>query len=361
MTLNEMSPYLLLGFLIAGVLHVYVPRTLYSRFFHRKGFGSVAGAALLGVPLPLCSCGVIPAAVGLRREGASEGATVSFLVATPQTGVDSILVTYSLFGLPFAIIRPVASFLVALFSGVMVDKYGANPAPQIDYSKVTFGAPTYTTADAHCACGCGCDHSHHGEQPKSIWAVLKYSFVDMMTDYGKWLVVGLLIAAAITVLIPDSFFELFKEYYLLNILAILIISTPMYICATGSTPVALSLILKGVSPGAAFVLLMAGPATNIASLIILRKEIGKRKTIIYLISIVVGAIACALVIDFVLPQEWFSFLTPLGDALHHGHDHDHSCELCTHGPLWWQWLCSGAFVVLFANAMVRKALKKRRC
>lgn len=178
----------------------------------------------------------------------------------------------------------------------------------------------------------------------------------MMQDFGKWLVFGLLVAAAITAFIPDSIFALFKDYYMLNILLILLISAPMYICATGSIPIALSLILKGLSPGAAFVLLMAGPATNVASLIILHKEIGMRRTMIYLSSIIVGAILCALVIDFILPQQWFSEIMPLSD-IHHHHDH-HDHELCTHGPIWWQTTTSILFIALFTNAMVRSWLKK---
>ncbi len=354
-TLNEMSPYLLLGFLISGLLHIYVPKSLYHRFLHRKGFRSVMGAAILGVPLPLCSCGVIPTAMSLKKEGASDGATVAFLVGTPQTGVDSILATYSLLGLPFAIIRPIAAFVVAICSGVLVDKFGAEPPKKVDYTKLTF-APTMTAAaPSAAACTCGCSHSQE-PQRKSFGAALRYGYVGMMQDFGKWLVVGLLIAAAITAFVPDSVFALFKEYYFLNILLIVLISAPMYVCATGSIPIALSLMLKGVSPGAAFVLLMAGPATNFASLVILRKGIGMRKTVIYLASIIVGAICCALIIDFVLPQELFSGLLPLNGCGHEHHDH----SACGHGPLWWQTTCSAIFIALFLNAMIRKWVVRAR-
>ncbi|MFI3301966.1 MAG: SO_0444 family Cu/Zn efflux transporter [Rikenellaceae bacterium] len=355
--LNEMSPYLILGFLISGLLHVYVPKTLYSRFLHRKGIGSVMGAALLGVPLPLCSCGVIPTAMSLKKEGASDGATVAFLVGTPQTGVDSILATYSLLGLPFAIIRPIAAFLVAIFSGVAVDKFGNEPQ-KIDYAKLKYMPQSAANEPT---CGCGCTHDHGATPTNRFLAALKYGYVDMMADFGKWLVVGLLVAAAITAFIPDSLFAVFKDYYFLNIVLILLISAPMYICATGSIPIALSLILKGVSPGAAFVLLMAGPATNVASLIILRRGIGARKTMIYLLSIIVGAIACALVIDFLLPQDWFSGLVPMDSCgVHeHSHDHhDHSC--CSHGPVWWQTTTSVIFIVLFTNSVIRGWLHKNK-
>ncbi len=358
MTLNEMSPYLLLGFLISGLLHIYVPKSLYARFLHRKGFGSVFGAAFLGVPLPLCSCGVIPTAVSLKKEGASDGATVAFLVGTPQTGIDSILATYSLLGLPFAIIRPIASFLVAIFSGVAVDKFGAPAKRSIDYTKLKFNPKGGSEPHGE-SCGCGCSHSTEEVKEKSIMAALRYGYIEMMQDFGKWLVIGLLVAAAITAFVPDHLFSTFKEHYMLNILLILLLSTPMYICATGSIPVALSLIMKGLSPGAAFVLLMAGPATNFASLIILKREIGMRKTLVYLLSIVMGAITFALVIDFILPSEWFSSMVPLHDCGSHHHEHNH--ELCTHGPIWWQTTTSMIFVVLFANAFIRKWFKRGGC
>ncbi|MFI3292746.1 MAG: SO_0444 family Cu/Zn efflux transporter [Rikenellaceae bacterium] len=355
--LNEMSPYLILGFFISGLLHVYVPKNLYARFLHRKGFRSVVGAALLGVPIPLCSCGVIPTAMSLKKEGASDGATVAFLVGTPQTGVDSILATYSLLGLPFAIIRPIASLCVGIFGGVLVDKFGSEKNKKIDYSKMKFSSqPATDTHHSHIhTCGCGCDHST--PQKPSLKAALRYGFVEIMGDFGKWLIVGLFIAAAITAFVPDSVFVMFREHYMLNILLILLVSVPMYICATGSVPIALSLMLKGISPGAAFVLLLAGPATNIASLIILKREIGMRKTIIYLISIVIGAITCAIIIDLVLPQEWFSSIMPMDiccDHTHdHIHDHAHSHENCSHGPIWWQTICSTLFVILFLNSIVR--------
>ncbi len=355
--LNEMSPYLLLGFFISGLLHVYVPRSIYSRFFHRKGFRSVLGAAALGVPLPLCSCGVIPTSVSLKKEGASAGAVTSFLVATPQTGIDSILATYSLLGLPFAIIRPIAAFVVAIFCGTLVDLLGDGKGRKVDYTKMKF-APKDSGVQP---CGCGCSHTiNDNEKRGDFWDVLRYGYVDLMQDFGKWLVVGLLVAAAITAFVPDSFFTFFKDYYILNILLILLISAPMYICATGSIPIALSLMLKGVTPGTAFVLLMAGPATNFASLIILRREIGMRKTVIYLLSIIVGAIFCAVIIDYLLPHDWFSSLSPLSacghDHVHdhHAHDQCHNHEYCSHGPNWWQTTISVIFIALFTNAFFQK-------
>ncbi len=350
--LNEMSPYLLLGFLISGILHVYVPKSLYSRFLHRKGIKSVFGAALLGVPIPLCSCGVIPTSVSLKKEGASDGAVTSFLVATPQTGIDSILATYSLLGLSFAIIRPIAAFIVAIFAGALVDIFGNKPTTKsIDYTKLKF-TPTHNDTTS-CECNCGCHHTGMNKKRGRFLDALRYGYIELIQDFGKWLIVGLLIAAAITAFVPDSLFTMFKDQYILNILLILLISAPMYICATGSIPIALSLMLKGVSPGAAFVLLMAGPATNFASLIILRREIGLRKSIIHLLAIIVGAILCAVVIDFVLPHDWFTSLSPLSTC-NHEHNHEHAHDHCSHGPIWWQTTTSVIFISLFINAFIQK-------
>ncbi len=355
-TLNEMSPYLLLGFLISGILHVYIPQSLYQRMLAGKGFRSVFNAALLGVPLPLCSCGVIPTAVSLKKQGASDGASVSFLISTPQTGVDSILATYSLLGLPFAIMRPIAAFLVAIFSGISVDKLS------LKSKKGKYAARTFKMEGNNPeSCTCGCSHHHHAKTEEhkntaiqNIKAALNYGFIHLMQDFGKWLIIGLFIAAAITAYIPDEWFVLFKDHYMLSMLFILLISTPMYVCATGSIPIALSLMLKGISPGIAFLFLMVGSATNLAALIILKKEFGLPKTLTYLFTVILGAIACALLIDFAMPQEWFSHLTPLTLC---GHEHA-SHEACNHGPVWWQTTTSAVFVGLFVFSMLKKYIAK---
>ncbi|MBQ3805198.1 MAG: SO_0444 family Cu/Zn efflux transporter [Prevotella sp.] len=293
---NEMSPYLLLGFLFAGILHVFVPGAVYSRYLSGHSFRSVLYATLLGVPLPLCSCGVIPTAMGLRKEGASKGATVSFLIATPETGVDSIAATYSLMGLPFAIVRPITACLTSLLAGTLINTFDKDT----DDKKTDL-----TDDDTHC------HHCHnHGEAKDTgtltgkIKEVLSYAFIEMMQDIGKWLVVGLVIAGLITVFVPDSFFEVFKGNTLLSMLLVLCIAIPMYICATGSIPIAVALIMKGLTPGAALVLLMAGPACNMASLLIINKTLGRKTLLLYLISIISGAIAAGCIIDS-MPAQWF--------------------------------------------------------
>ena len=274
MVTGEMSPYLLLGFLIAGVLHVFVPRSFYTKYLSRDNKFSVLYAALLGIPLPLCSCGVIPTAIGLRNEKASKGAVASFLIATPKTGIDSILATFSVLGLGFAIIRPVAALVTGVCGGLLV-----NRLVREDTEITTVGS----------AC--------RVESGSKVWRVLRYAYFDMIQDIGLRLVIGLIVAALIQVVVPDEFFLHFGSNPLLQMLVILIVAVPMYICSTGSIPVAAALIMKGLSPGAALVMLMAGPAVNMASILVVRKALGSRFTAIYLLVIVGFAILFGLLVN----------------------------------------------------------------
>ena len=274
MVTGEMSPFLLLGFLIAGILHVFVPQRFYTRYLSRDNKFSVLWAALLGVPLPLCSCGVIPTAIGLRNEKASKGAVASFLIATPQTGIDSILATFSVLGLGFAIIRPAAALVTGVCGGLLVnrlvkDDIGTGPM----------------------------EGSCRVESGNKAWRVLRYAYFDMIQDIGLRLVIGLLVAALIQVLVPDEFFLHFGSNPLLQMLVILVVAVPMYICSTGSIPVAAALIMKGLSPGAALVMLMAGPAVNLASILVVRKALGARFTAIYLLVIVGFSILFGLLVN----------------------------------------------------------------
>lgn len=321
-----MSPYLLLGFGIAGLMHTFVPNRLYSRYLSGHNFRSVFYAAALGVPLPLCSCGVLPTAMSLRREGASKGATTSFLIATPQTGVDSIMATYSLMGLPFAIIRPLAALVTALLGGTLVNTFDRNGKEELHTS------------------------AHVSETPmtlkEKIIGALRYGYVDMMQDIGKWLVIGLIVAGLITVAVPDGFFATFANRPLRGMLLVLACAVPMYLCATGSIPIAVALMLKGMTPGAALVLLMAGPAVNVASILVIRKVLGKRTLWLYLAAIVGGALAFALGIDYLLPREWFTeSLATITAACH------------THTP-WFNILCTIVLLALLVNALVRRFVRK---
>ncbi|MBP3357065.1 MAG: permease [Rikenellaceae bacterium] len=284
--LNEMSPYVLLGFLIAGVMHAFVPQRTFARHLSGTGLGAVVKSALVGIPLPLCSCGVLPTAIAMRRNGASRAASTSFLISTPQTGVDSIAATWSLLGPAFAVLRPIAALVTAVLGGVAVGKSETDSAGQL------CGRGTVAPAESK------------SFARKSLDA-LRYGFIDLVGSIGGWLVTGLIIAALITVYVPADFFSLFGSRPLLSMIAVLIIAIPMYVCATGSIPIALSLVLKGLSPGTAFVLLMAGPAANFASFTLISREMGRKAAVIYLASIVFGAIAFGLAIDYLLPVEWF--------------------------------------------------------
>ena len=270
----EMSPYLLLGFLIAGILHVFVPGRFYAKYLSANNKFSVLYAALLGVPLPLCSCGVIPTAIGLKNEKASKGAVASFLIATPQTGIDSILATFSVLGLGFAIIRPVAALITGVCGGLLVNRLIKEDGDN---------------AMANTACCV--------EKGNKLWRVLHYAFFEMMQDIGLRLIVGLILAALIQVVVPDEFFLRFGSNALLQMLVILVIAVPMYICSTGSIPVAAALIMKGLSPGAALVMLMAGPAVNMASILVVRKSLGNKFTTIYLLVIIGFSILFGLLVN----------------------------------------------------------------
>lgn len=324
---NEMSPYLLLGFLIAGLMHAFIPGSMFNRFLSGRSFRSVVNAALFGIPLPLCSCGVIPTAMSLRREGASKGAAVSFLIATPQTGVDSILATYSLLGLPFAILRPVAALFTALFGGQMVNLVDNNTDEE-DKEKTT---------DKH--------HSKHTAEGVSFFTkvreALSYAYIEMMEDIGKWLVMGIVIAGLIS-LIPNEYFAIFHDNTFASIVLVLLLAIPMYLCATGSIPIAVALMLKGLTPGAALVMLMAGPASNIASILVIGKVLGRRTLITYLSSIIGGAIGFALLIDYVL-IDWVKGGMPM--LMNH--------DACCHDePSFFAIGCSILLIVLLANALL---------
>ena len=326
--LNEMTPYLLLGFLVAGILHEFVPRRIYSDKLSQKSFGSVFLAALFGIPLPLCSCGVIPTATSLYREGASKGATVSFLISTPQTGVDSILATASVIGIPFAIIRPVVAFITAIAGGLITNRVCKGENAVVQKREEQKEAKSFM---------------------KKIVGALRYGFIDMIQDIGKWIVIGLVVAAIITVLLPNDFFFTLNSYPLLNMLIILAVSIPMYLCATGSIPIAAALMLKGLSPGAALVLLMAGPATNLATILVINKVLGRRTLTTYLATIIAGAIGFGLLIDYTLPAEWFSNIT-----------HRHIGGCCDTTAPWWQTTASIIFVILLITGFALKFKKEKR-
>ena len=332
--INSMAPFLLLGFLLAGIMHAFIPGTLYQRHFGQPTFKSVCYSTLLAIPLPLCSCGVIPTAMSLRREGASKGSVISFLIATPQTGVDSILATFSMMGLPFAIVRPIAALVTALFGGQLANVFDRKGLLNDKTPKAVVKV------------------SSKQEERKGFFTkvkiALQYAYVDMMEDIGKWLAVGLVIAGLITVYVPDEFFQQFAGNSLIGILMVLLFAIPMYLCATGSIPIAIALMLKGLTPGAALVLLMAGPAVNVASMLVIQRVMGTRTLFIYLTSIIGGSILFALGVDYLFPEGYFTASLVAKHA-------------CAEGTTIFQWICTGVLGLLLINAMIRRFFVTKEC
>ena len=323
----QMSPYLLLGFLIAGILHVYVPGRFYTKYLSSGNRLSVLYAALLGVPLPLCSCGVIPTAIGLKNERASNGAVASFLIATPQTGIDSILATFSVLGLGFALMRPAAALITGVCGGLIVNR-------------LVLGRQYDDTP-------CAVASAHTGNR---LFRVFRYASFDMIQDIGARLLIGLIIAALINVAVPDSFFLRFTDRPLLQMLVILVVAVPMYICSTGSIPVAAALIMKGMSPGAAMVMLMAGPAVNMASILVIRKSMGGRFTAVYISTIVVFSILFGLLVNAL------GIGSDLADASEMACHHTHGSNMLS--P--WRIICSVILILLIIFALSMKLFDKFR-
>jgi uncharacterized membrane protein YraQ (UPF0718 family)/copper chaperone CopZ len=272
--LLALAPWMLLGMAIAGLLHGLVPRDFIRR--HLGGGSGVAKAVALGVPLPLCSCGVIPAGIGLKRDGASSGAAVGFLISTPQTGVDSVLVTASFLGWPFALFKVVAAGVTGLVGGWITD--AATPvAPEpVD------GVPA-------------------GEAGRLGWREMLDHALDILRTIWRWIVFGVVASAAIEVFVPDRWFTTIAGWGdAPAILAALAVSVPLYVCATASVPIAAALIAGGFPTGAALVFLMAGPATNVATIGAIFRAFGGRTLSIYLATIIVGSVGFGLAFDFLL-------------------------------------------------------------
>jgi uncharacterized membrane protein YraQ (UPF0718 family) len=299
-TVCEMSPYLLFGFFVAGILSVLVSQRFVERHLGGRGVWPLMKASLFGVPLPLCSCGVIPVSMSLHKHGASKGSTIAFLLSTPQTGVDSIFVTLSLLGPIIAVFRPLAAFVTGIFGGVLVDILGRGPEDQNSAPK---------KCNDEC---CG------GANNRKISRGLKYGFVTLPRDIGKAMLLGLVIAAAISAFVPDDFFaEKLPARGIGAMIVMMLLGIPVYVCATASVPVAAALIAKGVTPGVALVFLITGPATNAAAFTTIWKVLGRRTAITYMCTVAVCALGAGLLLDAAFPN--------LATSLHsHLHQMEHT-------------------------------------
>ncbi|BBD08979.1 SO_0444 family Cu/Zn efflux transporter [Desulfovibrio ferrophilus] len=295
--LNEAAPWVLFGFFVAALIKVFISDQFIAKHLGKNGATSVLKASALGVPLPLCSCGVVPAATGLRRQGASKGATAAFMISTPETGADSMAVTWAMLDPVMTVVRPIAAFITATVAGLAI-----NALP--DSRALDNNNPSDMTSD--CGCGGGCCGSETTTNETSFSHRLKDGFTqtfgEMLQDIGKWLIIGILLAGLISTFVPADFFESYLGNEWASMVVMLVAGIPLYICATSSTPIAATMALKGLSPGAALVFLLAGPATNAATIAVTSKVLGKRATAIY-----VGAIAlCALGIGWLVNRIYFA-------------------------------------------------------
>jgi len=294
----EAAPWLLLGMIIGGLLKAWIPTTFMERHLGGQGILPIIKAAILGAPLPLCSCGVIPAALGLRKAGASKRATISFLVSTPETGVDSVAITYALLGPFMAVVRPIAAIFSALAAGLLAGRSEAPAMPIHDIPVKVTSCCSSTESEESCCGSEDGESTAEGFMARSLDG-LRYSFGQLLDDMLLWLIVGLLFAAIIKTFVPATFMAQWGSG-LPAMLLMTVIGIPMYVCATASTPIAAGLMLAGVSPGVALVFLMAGPATNISTLGIITRELGKQAITGYLIGVISIALLSGLAVDYLV-------------------------------------------------------------
>jgi len=279
---TESAPFLLLGLLLAGVIRLMIPDKWITNTLGENS--SVATAALIGTPLPLCSCSVIPTAMGIRRAGASKASTASFMVATPETGVDSIGVTLALMGPVMAIARPIAAIFSAIVAGKLVRWWDVETPPIQEPVK------------SSC---CGCSKKEEPNLWEKSKEVVQYGFGKLLSDFMGWLLIGLFFAALIQTYVPPSLLSQYGDG-IVAMLLIVLISIPMYICATASTPIAAGLMMSGISPGAALVFMLTGPATNIATLMVVKNELGSRSLVAYLTGVIISALIMGFSFDWLL-------------------------------------------------------------
>ncbi len=297
-----MAPYLLFGFLVAGLLHVLLPTDFVRKQLGSPGFVSILKASLLGIPLPLCSCGVIPVTTSLRKSGATRSSSISFLLSTPQTGVDSMLVTYSLLGWVMAIYRPIVALVTGVLGGTAVDLFaGYKDRAESDGN----GDEHEKDEDCQDCDKSGSEENSNPEKKSRFARILHHGFVTLPEDVGAAMLIGLLVAGVISVFVPEDFFSVWSERLgsgAWMMLLMLFVGIPMYVCSTASVPIAAALIAKGLSPGAVMVFLMTGPATNAVAVLTISKIMGRKTAVIYLAVVVFCAIGSGLILNWLFPN-----------------------------------------------------------
>lgn len=324
------APWLLLGLVIAGLIKAWLPERLLQRWMGGRGLGSIVRAAVIGMPLPLCSCGAIPTAIALHRGGAGRGPTTSFLISTPGVGVDSILLTSVLLGPLMAVVRVAGALVTAIVTGLLVGftRDAAKASP--------------TVASGGCCSSSGChDHHANANEPEGLKAGLRYAFSDLLDDISAWMFAGLLLAGVLVTLVPPDTLAQFSGG-VLALMLMAVVGIPLYICAAAATPVAAGLLLAGISPGMALVFLLAGPITSLATLAILRRELGNPALAVYLASVLVVTVLVGWLFDAAVALAGWN---PVEQA-------SQVQELLPH---WLEWLAL-AVLVLVAIRPVRRRL-----
>ena len=322
-----MAPYLLLGFLAAGILGAFVPVSFIERHLGKRGLKQIIKASLLGVPIPLCSCSVIPVSASLRKHGATRGATVSFLTSTPQTGVDSIAATWGLLGPLFAAFRTAVAFITGCICGASVETFSSTQEKE-----------DVQDCDDHCP---SCNPAPKADRWKQVFA---YGFGTLPRDIGRALLVGVLISGLLGALVPADFFTRWLSSEWISMLAVMGLGIPLYVCSTGSIPIALAMISTGLSPGAALVFLVTGPATNAATITTVLKTMGKKAVGIYLATLA----GCSLIAGWLLNR-----ILSAGMVVEHVEHH-------TMGAGWFEHACAALLAtILIVSALPRK--KKSCC
>jgi uncharacterized protein len=337
--LVEMAPYLLLGFTVAGLLSVMISPRWVERHLGNRGLGQVFKASLFGVPLPLCSCGVIPVGASLRQHGAGKGATTAFMLSTPQTGVDSIAVTYALLGPFIAVVRPIAALLTGFLGGGLVYAFDRN-----DDEKPVDDLPT-----AACSSGSDCCEDEEEPRKNTLFDGLTYGLVTLPRDIGRALIVGILLSGVISALIEPRALEATLGGGIWPMLVAMAVGIPLYVCATASTPIALSLIQAGLSPGAALVFLITGPATNGATLTTLWRVLGKRSVVIFLLTVAVGALATGIAVDAIVASDLVDPSAMVPVAVSSAGSHEHHGEEA--GSDFFGRGCAILLILLLVNAL----------
>lgn len=327
----ESAPWLLVGYLLAGIIKQVIPSSWVEKQLATPGYASILKGAFIGAPLPLCSCGVIPTALAIRKAGASKGATSSFLVATPETGVDSISFSYAMLGPIFAIARPIGALLSAIIAGILVLLFDREDVPVAEPASTGSCCASKKQAEAQATAaspGLG----------QRLRAAVQYGYGRMIADTAKWLVIGLGAATVITAVVPQSFFLQWGDG-LVAMLIMVIVGLPMYICATASTPVAASMLFAGISPGAALVFMLTGPATNIATMGVIKEQLGLRSLFAYLAGVIGTAISCGLILN----QLYGAFGWPL------------QLSMAEHGASWplWRQVLGVILVALIARVWLQ--------